>query len=105
MSANEISLRVNMALELFPDLDYEFDWNRIDFRAYKGMFDFLWMETKRQKTDPFIMLAQLFLTAKPIFDKGHLPPKFFCVIRYRNVSYRLLCGFIACIFGERYELD
>ena len=98
MASNEISSRVDMAEDLFPSLERDYDWNRIDFRAYKGVdvcgalsansklksssigfqtFDFLWMETKKQKTDPFEMLAQLFLTAKPIIDKGHMPPKFF----------------------------
>jgi hypothetical protein len=66
--------RVAFANAIAPKLEKSYDAGRIDIKLSHGLFEIAWIETKRANTNEARMFAQLILTAKPLLDRGTLPP-------------------------------
>jgi len=106
---NEMTLR-NELRDIFRGFGYDTpsDAFQIDLIVRRPVNvlqydDLAWVETKKDKTDPIVMLSQLILTAKRANSKGNAYPQYFAVYDGSTFS-RIETSDIAAIL-DRNEIN
>jgi len=84
---NEMTSRVAFADAIAPKFERKYDADRVDIKLSYGLYDIAWIETKRADTDEALMFAQLILTAKPLLDRGTLPPMLLGTFDTKDIAF------------------
>jgi len=86
-SQNEMTARVAFADAIAPKFEKRYDADRVDIKLAYGLYEIAWIETKRADTDEARMFAQLILTAKPLLERGALPPMLLGTYDTKDVAF------------------
>jgi hypothetical protein len=79
--------RVAFADAIAPKFQKRYDDDRVDIKLAYGLYEIAWIETKRAGTDEARMFAQLILTAKPLLERGALPPMLLGTYDTKDIAF------------------